>query len=144
MACAADVVLTPHPGEAARLLATTSREIETDRLAAAQALAERSKAVIVLKGARTIVCDGRTPQGMVTINCTGNPALATAGSGDVLTGMIAALAARGLDLADAARVGVYVHGLTADLLADDMAVLGVTATDLCESIPRAMAQIIAD
>ncbi len=91
----APVVLTPHPGEAARLLGTGTADIERDRVAAVRELAERSRAVVLLKGAGTLVCDGEAADGFVTINPTGNPALATAGAGDVLTGVIAGLMAQG-------------------------------------------------
>ncbi|HTM23532.1 MAG TPA: NAD(P)H-hydrate dehydratase, partial [Kofleriaceae bacterium] len=136
-AAAPPVVLTPHPGEAARLLGATTADIERDRVAAVRELAARSGAVVVLKGARTLVCDGIAGDGFVTINPTGNPALATAGSGDVLTGVIAGLCAQGLGPAEAARLGVYAHGAAADLLAADLG-RGTTATDLADAVPRAM------
>jgi NAD(P)H-hydrate epimerase len=132
-------VITPHPGEAARLLATTVPEIEADRLAAARALAARTHAIVVLKGARTIVCDGTLGDDHCSINPTGGPALATGGSGDVLAGTIAALIAQGLAPADAARVGVYVHGQAGDELARIHGTRGVISSDL----PRAIAAVIA-
>ncbi|MEJ7601338.1 MAG: NAD(P)H-hydrate dehydratase [Kofleriaceae bacterium] len=104
------LVLTPHPGEAARLLGTTTAAIEADRLVAARALARLTRAVVVLKGARTIVCDGATADDHCAIIGGGSPALATAGSGDVLAGVIGAFLAQGLDAGDAARAGVFVHG----------------------------------
>ena len=103
---AGPVVITPHPGEASRLLGTTAAEIEADRLAAARALAARTRAVVVLKGARTLVCDGTGDDALCSINPTGGPALATGGSGDVLAGAIGALLAQGLSAGDAARAGV--------------------------------------
>jgi len=107
-----DTVLTPHPLEAARLLETTTAAIQSDRLTAAQALAARTGAVVVLKGSGTVIAQtGQTPH----INPTGNAHLATAGTGDVLAGLIGALWARpGTQAFDAAREGVFVHGLVAD------------------------------
>lgn len=135
------VVLTPHPGEAARLLGTSAADIEADRMSAVRRLAEQSAAVVVLKGARTLVCDGATGDGFVTINPTGGPALATAGSGDVLTGMIAGLLAQGLAPHAAARAGVYIHGLAGDLAADGLGPRSVTATEVTEYLPAALATL---
>ncbi|MDQ3370729.1 MAG: NAD(P)H-hydrate dehydratase, partial [Myxococcota bacterium] len=115
---AGPIVLTPHPGEAARLLGTTIAVIEEDRLAAARTLAARTRAVVVLKGARTVVCDGTLPDEYCSINPTGGPALATAGSGDVLAGVIAGLLAQGLPAGDAARAAVYVHGMAGESLGE--------------------------
>jgi len=138
------VILTPHPGEAARLLGSTSADIEGDRIAAVRALAEATRAVVVLKGARTLVCDGIAGDGFVTVNPTGSPALATAGSGDVLTGVIAALAAQGLSPADAARLGVYCHGLAGDRVSAEVGVWGVVATDLIPEISPALRDLSSD
>ncbi len=105
-------VLTPHPLEAARLLGIDSPAVQADRRGAAQALADRLSAAVVLKGSGSIVASpGRRPR----INASGNAALATAGTGDVLAGWIAGLWAQGLDAADAATLGVYTHGLAADV-----------------------------
>jgi NAD(P)H-hydrate epimerase len=134
----APAVLTPHPGEAARLLGTGAADVERDRVAAVRALAERSGAAVVLKGARTLVCDGGAASGFVTINPTGGPALATAGSGDVLTGLIAALLAQGLAAGDAARLGVYLHGVAGDAAAGALGPAAVTASDLVDQIPGAL------
>jgi NAD(P)H-hydrate epimerase len=136
---AGPVVITPHPGEAARLLETTTDTVEADRLGAARKLAERTGAVVVLKGARTIVCDGTLGDEHCSINPTGGPALATAGSGDVLAGAIAALLAQGVSAADAARAAVYVHGAGAEVLAETHGQRGVISSDL----PVAMARVIA-
>jgi NAD(P)H-hydrate epimerase len=133
------VVLTPHPGEAARLLGITVAEVEGDRLAAARALAAKTRAVVVLKGARTIVCDGTIDDEHCAINPTGGPALATAGSGDVLAGVIGALLAQGVTAADAARAGVYVHGAAGDALTETHGERGVISSDL----PLAIANVIA-
>ena len=131
------VVLTPHPGEAARLLGVTAAEIERDRFAAARALALRAHAVIVLKGARTIVCDGD----FCSINPTGGPELATGGSGDVLAGVIGALLAQGLTAVDAARTGVYIHGLAGEALAAEHGRRGVVSSDLPVAIAGVLRQI---
>ena len=138
---AAPVILTPHPGEAARLLATSVAEIESDRVAAVRELARRSRAVVVLKGARTLVCDGAAAADITTVNPTGNSGLATAGTGDVLTGIIAALAGQGLAAAEAARLGVFLHGRAADFARDELGERGVTATDVADKIPHAMATL---
>jgi NAD(P)H-hydrate epimerase len=139
---AGPIVVTPHPGEAARLLGITAKDVEADRLAAARALADRLRAVVVLKGARTIVCDGGAdPSGELrhcSINPTGGPALATGGTGDVLAGTIGALLAQGLSAIDAARAGAYVHGLAGDELAARHGDRGVLSSDLPEAIAAAI------
>ncbi|HEU4732287.1 MAG TPA: NAD(P)H-hydrate dehydratase [Kofleriaceae bacterium] len=138
------VVITPHPGEASRLLGIPTAAIEADRLAAARSLADKTGAVVVLKGARTIVCDGRMRHDArgdlrCAINPTGGPSLATGGSGDVLAGTIGALLAQGLPAFDAAYTGVYVHGAAGDQLAGVHGARGVVSSDL----PHAIAQAIA-
>ncbi|HSD90519.1 MAG TPA: ADP/ATP-dependent (S)-NAD(P)H-hydrate dehydratase, partial [Kofleriaceae bacterium] len=137
---ASPVVLTPHPGEAARLLGTTIEKVEEDRLAAARALASRSHAVVVLKGARTVVCDGTLDDDYCSINPTGGPELATGGSGDVLAGLIGALLSQGLAAADAARAAVYIHGVAGDRLAAQHGGRGVISSDL----PVAIAGVLRD
>lgn len=131
------VILTPHPGEAARLLGTDTRAIERDRVSAARELAAESRAVVVLKGARTVVCDGTNDLAFTTVNPTGNSALASAGTGDVLTGVVAGLAAQGLRPDEAARLGVFLHGRAGDLAAARLGPRGVTASDVAEAIPDA-------
>lgn len=125
-------VLTPHPGEFARLLGA-GRAPADERQAAAVELAARSGVVVVLKGHRTLVTDGRTQ----TINQTGNPGMATGGSGDVLTGLITALACQGLSLLDAARLGAYLHGLAGDLAAVELGQESLIASDLIRFLPQA-------
>ncbi len=131
-------VLTPHPGEFRRLaqpLGITHDPTDPEqRPKAAAALALAHGAVVVLKGARTVVCDGNR----VFTNDTGNPALATGGTGDVLTGLIAALIAQGMDAFDAAVLGVHTHGRAGDLWASQHAPSGMTAMDLAALIPRAL------
>jgi NAD(P)H-hydrate epimerase len=138
---AGPLVLTPHPGEAARLLGSSTAEVEADRLAAARALASRTHAVVVLKGARTVVCDGTIGDDFCSLNPTGGPALATGGSGDVLAGAIGALLAQGLPPADAARAAVYVHGLAGDRLATLHGMRGVVSSDLPLAIADAVASL---
>jgi ADP-dependent NAD(P)H-hydrate dehydratase / NAD(P)H-hydrate epimerase len=133
-------VLTPHPGEAARLLGMSVAEVQADRLAAARQLASRSHAVVVLKGARTIVCDGTLDDDFCSINGSGGPELATGGSGDVLAGVIGALLAQGIPAADAARAAVYVHGVAGDRLAAEHGGRGVVSSDL----PVAIAGVLRD
>jgi NAD(P)H-hydrate epimerase len=126
-------VATPHPGEFARLVGTTTSEVQRDRDAAAVQFAVTHGGVLVLKGAGTVVTDGRR----LFRNPTGNPGMATGGSGDVLTGLLAALLARGHHPFDAARRGVYVHGLAGDLARDDLGEESLTAADLLDYLPRA-------
>jgi NAD(P)H-hydrate epimerase len=136
---AGPVVITPHPGEAARLLATGVAEIERDRLGAARALAAQTRAVVVLKGARTVVCDGTLGDEYCAIAPTGGPALATGGSGDVLAGVIGALLAQGVPAAHAARAGAFVHGAAGDAVGAALG-RGTLASDL----PAAVAAAIRD
>ncbi|HXI58452.1 MAG TPA: NAD(P)H-hydrate dehydratase, partial [Polyangia bacterium] len=131
-------VLTPHPGEAARLLGTTTAEVQSARLAAARTLASDTQSVVVLKGARTLVAQ---PDGTVFVNPAANPALATAGSGDVLTGVITAFLTQGLVAVDAATAGVFVHGAAGDEAARRKG--GVIAGDLPEAVAQVMAGLRA-
>ncbi len=123
-------VLTPHPGEAARLLGCTSAEIQQDRPAAARALAARSGAIAILKGARSVIA---APDGALCVNPTGGPGLAAGGSGDVLAGLVGALLGQGLSAWDAARVGAYLHGSAGELGPK----LGGLASELAARIPEA-------
>lgn len=131
-AFAGRAILTPHPGEAARLLGSSAAEVQQDRLAAAERLASAG-VVAVLKGSGTIVCDAER----IYVNHTGNAGMATGGAGDVLTGVIAALVGQGLGLFEAAQLGVCVHGRAGDLAADDMGQIGMTALDILDCIPHA-------
>ena len=117
-------VLTPHPGEFARLVG--HKYPGEEREAAALELASRCHVVVVLKGHRTFVTDGRRHWH----NCTGNPGMATGGSGDSLTGLITALACQGLEPYDAARLGVYLHGLAGDLAAKELGEMSLIASDI--------------
>jgi NAD(P)H-hydrate epimerase len=134
------LVLTPHPGEAARLLGTSIGEVQRDRIGSARALAARTGAVVVLKGHRTLVAD---PSGAVSVNGSGNPGMATAGTGDVLTGIVGALLARGLPALEAARLAVYVHGDAGDRAAASRGEEGLIAGDLIEALPAAVAARVA-
>ena len=134
------LVLTPHPGEAARLLGRSSGEIQQDRLAAAREIARRSQAITVLKGHRTIIA---SPDGHASINASGNPGLATAGTGDVLTGVVGALLARGLAPRDAARVAVFLHGDAGDRAASAIGGDGLLASDVIDRLPEALAALAA-
>ena len=131
-------VLTPHPGEAARLLGSSVDAIQSDRLAAARRLAAASGAVVVLKGHRTVIA---APGGNASINASGNPGMATAGSGDVLTGIVGALLARGLDPVDASRIAVFAHGDAGDRAAARRGQEGMIAADLLEELPAALVAI---
>ena len=124
-----DLVITPHTGEAARLLACTRAEIEADREGAVTRLAQFCGGVAVLKGAGTLVA---STAGETYKNTTGNPGMATGGSGDVLAGIILALAGQGLSCEKAAIAGVYLHGLAGDLTAQDLGEYGMTAADLAD------------
>jgi ADP-dependent NAD(P)H-hydrate dehydratase len=125
-------ILTPHPGEFARL--PGGRKVSgAERQPAAIDLAAQCGAIVVLKGHETCVTDGRRSW----VNATGNPGMATGGTGDVLTGVITALACQGLEPYDAARLGVHVHGLAGDLAAKDLGQVSLIASDLVRHLPAA-------
>jgi ADP-dependent NAD(P)H-hydrate dehydratase len=127
-------VLTPHPGEMKRLWSALFREpLPSDRQQQAIQLAQQTKTVVALKGAGTVVTDGQK----VYINKTGNPGMATAGSGDVLTGVITALAGQGLSDFDAAVLGVYIHGLAGDIAAEKIGQVSLTTTDIIQALSDA-------
>jgi NAD(P)H-hydrate epimerase len=131
-------VLTPHPGEFERL--TRKRPTHPERVDAAAALAkqdQKRQTVIVLKGHETVVTDGTR----FSLNKTGNPGMATGGSGDVLTGIITALLCQGLAPFDAARLGVHVHGLAGDFAALELGQVSMIATDLIEYLPQAFQSV---
>ncbi|MDC6133337.1 NAD(P)H-hydrate dehydratase, partial [Burkholderia gladioli] len=127
-------ILTPHPLEAARLLGTRTAEVQGERLAAARELAARFHAIAVLKGSGTVIAE---PAGRVAVNPTGNAALATGGTGDVLGGLIAAFAAQRLPAWEAALAGVYLHGLAADCLSTlGAGPAGLAAGELAPAVRR--------
>ncbi|MFL6246745.1 MAG: NAD(P)H-hydrate dehydratase [Thermoanaerobaculia bacterium] len=129
-------ILTPHPGELARLLGNTNAAaINADRINAVREAARITQCVVVLKGYQTLIAE---PSGQVFVNPTGNPGMATGGMGDVLAGMIAALLARGTDPIDAACAAVYLHGLAGDIVKEQLGDTGMTAMDVAERIPAAI------
>jgi NAD(P)H-hydrate epimerase len=137
----ARVVLTPHPGEASRLLGVSTADVQADRFTAAETLAKKLDAVVALKGARTVIA---APDGRVAVCPTGNEGMGTGGTGDVLTGVIGALLAGGETPFDAACAGVYWHGLSGDLVAAEQGARGLLAGDLADALPRALARSIAE
>ena len=122
-------VLTPHPGEAARLLACEVKEVQADRIAAVQKLAQKFACSVVLKGADSLCA---TRDGKLFVNRTGNPGMSAAGMGDVLSGMIAAFIAQGMSADDALLLAVHLHGAAGDALAQQQASVGMTATEVTE------------
>ncbi len=135
----AALVLTPHPGEMARLLGVSSADVQADRLGAAREAAKRFGAVAVLKGARTVIADR---DGRAFVNPTGNPGMASGGMGDALTGIVGGLLAQGLPALDAARLGAYLHGLAGDLAAARIGgEAGLVCSDLIDAIPRAISRL---
>lgn len=128
-------ILTPHPGEMARLTGSPCGSGQKERLAAAKKFAQKYQCVLLLKGHHTVVAD---PGGKSYTNRTGNVGMATAGSGDVLTGMITALVAQGLSGFDAAKFGAYLHGKAGDLAARSKGKAGLIASDIIERIPKAL------
>ena len=130
-----EAVLTPHPGEFARLAQLEGQRVQGDRVRLAENMARDHHLLCVLKGYRTVVTDGRK----TAINPTGNPAMATGGMGDVLTGAIAALLAQGLKPWEAACAGAFLHGLAGNLARTSDR--GLLATDVAEALPRALSKI---
>lgn len=135
------IVLTPHPKELSRLLDKPVAEIQANRLDAAKKAADKFGCVVVLKGSHSIIA---TPDSKLFINPTGNAGMATAGSGDVLSGIIGGLLAQHLTPADAAAIGVYIHGLAGDLAAANIGNAGMIAPDIMLMIPSALANIKSD
>jgi ADP-dependent NAD(P)H-hydrate dehydratase len=129
----APAIFTPHPGEFARLVGRTTAEVLAEPEKMAVAFATEQDCVLVLKGAGTLVTDGRR----LYVNSTGNPGMATGGSGDVLTGLIAALLGQKLEPFAAAQLGVYLHGLAGDLARDDLGEEALIAIDLLDYLPAA-------
>jgi NAD(P)H-hydrate epimerase len=131
-----NLILTPHPGEMGRLMDTTADNIQSDRFKIAEEFSKKWGVVLVLKGAHTIVA---TPDGLLRVNSTGNPTMATAGVGDALTGVIAGFVAQGIAPQDAATLGVYLHGLAGDLAAEATGEGSLITSDLIGKIPKAIA-----
>lgn len=135
----APTILTPHPGEAARLLGTTPQEVNARRLAAVRQLAADAGCVVILKGAPSVAADAA---GRVIVNGTGGPALATGGTGDVLTGMVAALLGQAVAPLEAAASAAHLHGLSADRLAERGSSIGLLASEIAKEIPAALADVL--
>jgi NAD(P)H-hydrate epimerase len=143
----APAVLTPHPGEMSRLIGGSVRELEQNRIGMAQQfvqelsitqeqdIIQEQNVTLVLKGAPTVIAGAN---GEVWLNATGNPGMATAGMGDVLTGVIAGLIAQGVSSFDAAVLGVYLHGLAGDIVAESLGMHGLMAGDVLNAIPEAI------
>ena len=135
-----DVIITPHPGEMARLLGLSVKEVQANRLEVARTFATSRRLFVILKGHRTLVA---TPGGEVFINTTGNPGMASGGTGDVLTGMIAAWLGQLLDAEAACKLAVYLHGAAGDLAAADVGEVAMTAGDLIEHLGDAVLELTA-
>jgi len=134
-------VITPHPGEMSRLTGLSVQHVQENRIKIACSFAKEYNIVTVLKGFRTVIA---MPDGRVYINLTGNPGMATAGTGDVLTGIISGFIAQGVAVEDAALLGVYLHGLAGDIAAGKIGFHGLLATDIIEEIPQGIMEIAAD
>jgi NAD(P)H-hydrate epimerase len=126
------VVITPHPGEAATLLASSSAEIQADRLKACNDLVETCAATCVLKGSGSLIGQQEV---MPALNISGNPGMASAGMGDVLSGIIAAMLGQGLTPFEAAKSAVFIHGLCADYCCSEQDQIGIIASDIIRLIP---------
>jgi NAD(P)H-hydrate epimerase len=131
----AETILTPHPGEMARISKSSVLEINSNRIEILQKTCTDLHTIIVLKGAHSLI---GYPGGKVYVNLSGNSGMATAGSGDVLTGIIAAMYGLGLPISKAVSKGVFIHGLSGDLAADDIGEDGITAQDILEYVPLAL------
>ncbi len=132
------LVLTPHPGEMARLVGKTAKEVQADRWSIALNFAKEYGVVMVLKGAGTVVTD---KSGALWINSTGNPGMAKGGMGDALTGIIGAFLAQGMSALDAARAGVFIHGLTGDIANEKLGACAMLTTDLIEHLGAAFTSL---
>jgi NAD(P)H-hydrate epimerase len=133
-------VLTPHPGEMARLIGRDTAAVNADRVGTARSFAVENRCHVVLKGARTVIA---TAQGRVFINPTGNPGMASGGMGDVLAGMLAALLGQGFSPEDAMKLGVFLHGFVGDRVADEKGPIGIVASDVIEGLPSGMRELLA-
>ncbi|GAB5046921.1 NAD(P)H-hydrate dehydratase [Thermodesulfovibrio sp. TK110] len=133
-----EIVLTPHPGELSRLIKISVKDIEKQRIDIAQKVAKDLGVILVLKGVPTVIAE---PQGKVYLNTTGNPGMATGGSGDVLTGIIASLIGQGLTPFHASVLGCFIHGLSGDIAAKKRGYHGLIAGDLIESLPEAFIEL---
>ena len=129
------MVITPHPGEMARLLGSTIPAVQRDRINVARNFAREHRLIVVLKGHRTLIAQ---PDGTVWVNATGNPGMATGGTGDILTGIVAGMIAQNPDrIADAVIAAVHLHGLAGDVTCESMGEQSLVATDLLTGLPEA-------
>ncbi len=133
-----NLILTPHPGEMGKLFGKTAEQVQVSRSDFAANLSKQTGGVTVLKGHNTVISDR---SGKTFTNRSGNPGMATAGTGDVLTGLIASFAAQGFEPIDAARTGVFVHGLAGDLAGSDLGEIGMIASDIIKQIPKAIKKV---
>ena len=131
-------VLTPHPGEMARLLGSDTAAVNRDRVGIARSFAGEHRCYVVLKGARTVIA---TPHGAVFINPTGNPGMASGGMGDVLAGILAGLLAQGIKVEDALKLGVFLHGFVGDQVAKNKGEMGLIASDVLEGLPQGLRKL---
>jgi NAD(P)H-hydrate epimerase len=129
------LVLTPHPGEMARLLQSTPKDVQEDRIGISRSFAQTRHLYLVLKGHRTLVA---TPQGEIFINPTGNPGMASGGTGDVLTGMIGGLMCQGMDILPSLQASVFLHGLAGDKAASEKGEKSLVATDIIQCLPKVL------
>ncbi len=136
--CKSAMILTPHPGEFVRVFKTKMPKTGAERKKYARQAAAQYKKIIVLKGYRTVIA---SPEGKMAVNPTGNPGMATGGTGDVLTGIIAALLGQGIRAFDAARFGVYLHGLAGDLAAKKLGEVSLVAGDIICFLPEAIQKV---
>jgi NAD(P)H-hydrate epimerase len=133
-------VLTPHPGEMARLLGKDNATVNADRVGVARSFATEHRCHLVLKGARTVIA---TAEGKVFINPTGNPGMASGGMGDALAGILVALLGQGLCAADAMKLGVYLHGFVGDRVAEAKGQIGLIASDIIDDLPAGLSALAA-
>ncbi|MEE1330338.1 MAG: NAD(P)H-hydrate dehydratase, partial [Acutalibacteraceae bacterium] len=129
--CKAPVIITPHPGEMARLLNTAVSEVEADRVSCARTFAQKYGCTVILKGANTVIA---AENGDIFFNCTGNPGMSTGGSGDVLSGIVTALSAQGMPPLEAAKAAVYLHGEAGDKAALKKGQRALIPSDIIEEL----------
>ncbi len=134
-----DIILTPHPGEMARLAGVTAEAVESDRIGTAREFAAKYGVYLVLKGARTVIA---APDGRIALNGSGNPGMASGGMGDVLTGVLVALLGQGYDPFAACKLGVFLHGHAADMVAAEKGEIGMSAVDVQERLPYALKELM--
>lgn len=136
----AEIILTPHPGEMARLIQSTPAAVQADRVTCARSFARKYRVHVILKGARTVIAH---PDGEIYVNPTGNPGMASAGMGDVLTGIVSGLVCQGYSPAMSARLGTYLHGAAGDMLAKRVGPVGFIASDVMRLLPETVQAVAA-